>query len=257
MRKETQQHRLRLWAVLFWLLVWQFASIGLDSEILLVSPVKVVVRLAQMTRTALFWKSVFFTLSHITLGFLLAVVTGSALAGLSSRFCRIHELIAPHPPALKSGPVASRIISARPGMSPRHLSRCIAFLMVLPIIYTNVLSGIRSVDRQLLEMAQVFRLPRLRVARYIYLPQILPYFYSACSISIGLSWKAGAAAEVIGMPRGSVGERLQQAKVYLDTPDLFAWTIVIVALSLGCEKLVLALVAKCAVRLSGGPVDGI
>ncbi len=124
--------------------------------------------------------------------------------------------------------------------------------MVLPIIYTNVLGGIQSVDRQLLEMAQVFRIPRLRVARYIYLPQIMPCFYSACSVSLGLSWKAGAAAEVIGMPRGSVGERLQQAKVYLDTPDLFAWTLVIVALSLGFEKLVLALIVKCAARLSGG-----
>ncbi|MDE6364806.1 MAG: ABC transporter permease subunit, partial [Lachnospiraceae bacterium] len=141
--------------------------------------------------------------------------------------------------------------------SSRNLSILISFLMVLPIIYTNVLGGIRNVDRQLLEMAQVFRISRLRVVRYIYLPQIMPFFYSACRISLGLSWKAGAAAEVIGMPRGSIGERLQQAKIYLDTPDLFAWTIVVVALSLGCEKLVLTLIIKCAARLSGRGVDRI
>lgn len=246
MRKETQQHRLRLWAVLFWLLVWQFASIGLDSEILLVSPVKVVVRLAQMTRTALFWKSVFFTLSHITLGFLLAVVTGSALAGLSSRFCRIHELMAPLMLAVKSVPVASFIILALIWFSSRNLSILISFLMVLPIIYTNVLGGIRSVDKALLEMAEVFRISRLHVVRFIYLPQIMPFFYSACSVSLGLAWKAGVAAEVIGIPKGSIGERLQQAKVYLDTPDLFAWTFVIVLMSLAFEKLILAIVKKCA-----------
>lgn len=256
MRNRSEKRRLRLWAAAFWLIVWQLASIGLDSEILLVSPVKVVRRLVEMTGTVLFWKSVFFTLSRITLGFFLAVLTGSALAGLASCCCRIYELMAPLMLAIKSVPVASFIILALIWFSSRNLSILISFLMVLPIIYTNVLSGIRSVDRQLLEMAQVFRLSRLRVARYIYLPQILPYFYSACSISIGLSWKAGAAAEVIGMPQGSVGERLQQAKVYLDTPDLFAWTIVIVALSLGCERLVLALIAKCAAWLSGGAVDG-
>lgn len=255
--KKAEKRELCLWAVSFWLVIWQLASMWLDSEILLVSPLQVACRLWQMIGTAVFWKSVFFTLSRIASGFVLAVFAGSILAGFSSRFCRMYELMAPLMLAVKSIPVASFIILALIWFSSRNLSILISFLMVLPIIYTNVLGGIRSVDRQLLEMAQVFRLSRLRVARYIYLPQILPFFYSACSISIGLGWKAGAAAEVIGMPRGSVGERLQQAKVYLDTPDLFAWTIVIVALSLGCEKLVLALVAKCAAWLSGGSVDGI
>lgn len=255
--RQDKKPQLRLWAVLFWLIVWQLASMWLGSDILLASPVKVLVRLGQMIRTAIFWKSVFFTLSRIALGFFLAVLTGSALAGLSSRFCRIQELMAPFMLAVKSVPVASFIILALIWFSSRNLSILISFLMVLPIIYTNVLGGIRSVDRQLLEMAQVFRMSKLRVVRYIYLPQIMPFFYSACSISLGLSWKAGAAAEVIGMPRGSIGERLQQAKVYLDTPDLFAWTIVIVALSLGCEKLVLTLVIKGAARLSGRAADSI
>ena len=118
--------------------------------------------------------------------------------------------------------------------------------MLLPIIYTNVLGGIRSVDKALLEMAEVFRISRLHVVRFIYLPQIMPFFYSACSVSLGLAWKAGVAAEVIGIPKGSIGERLQQAKVYLDTPDLFAWTFVIVLMSLAFEKLILAIVKKCA-----------
>lgn len=118
--------------------------------------------------------------------------------------------------------------------------------MVLPIIYTNVLGGIRSVDRALLEMAEVFRIPRMRVVKFIYLPQIMPFFYSACSVSLGLAWKAGVAAEVIGIPKGSVGEQMQQAKVYLDTPDLFAWTLVVVVMSLAFEKIMLALVRRCA-----------
>ncbi len=147
---------------------------------------------------------------------------------------------------VKSVPVASFIILALIWFSSANLSVLISFLMVLPIIYTSVLDGIRSVDRQLLEMAQVFRIPGLRVVRYIYVPQVMPFFYPACSVALGMSWKAGAAAEVIGIPRGSIGERLQQAKVYLDTPDLFAWTLVIVAASLFFEKIVLLLVGRVA-----------
>lgn len=239
-----EKHEIRLWAVLFWLIVWQLVSMRLGSDILLVSPAKVVYRLGQLAGEAVFWKSVVFTMSRIAAGFALAVAAGSVLAAGASRYARVRELLAPAMLTVKSVPVASFIILALVWFSSRNLSVLISFLMVLPIIYTNVLGGIRSVDRQLLEMARVFRLPGLRVARYIYLPQIMPFFYSACSVSLGMSWKAGVAAEVIGIPRGSIGERLQQAKVYLDTPDLFAWTVVIVAASLMFEKLVLLLIKR-------------
>jgi NitT/TauT family transport system permease protein len=72
----------------------------------------------------------------------------------------------------------------------------------------------------------------------------MPYFYSGCEIGLGLCWKSGIAAEVIGIPKGSIGERLQQAKVYLDTPDLFAWTVVIVLLSFIFERLILTLLKQ-------------
>lgn len=241
---------IHLWAVLFWLAVWQCISAQLNNDILLVSPAKVIIRLGQLMMTALFWKSVLFTLSHIAAGFLAAVGTGCILAVAASRFQGIRALFAPIMLAIKSVPVASFIILALIWFSSKNLSVLISFLMVLPIIYTNMLSGIKSVDRQLLEMAQVFCVPKLRVARYIYLQQILPFFYSACTVSLGLSWKAGVAAEVIGIPKGSVGERLQQAKIYLDTPDLFAWTLVIVVLSLLFEKITLYIIAKITARVT-------
>lgn len=245
-----EKHEIRLWAVLFWMIVWQFVSMWLDSDILLVSPVKVVYRLGQLMLTVSFWKAVCFTLSRIASGFFLAVAAGIVLAAAASRFARVQELLAPVMLAVKSVPVASFIILALIWFSSRNLSILISFLIVLPVIYTSVLSGIRSVDRQLLEMAQVFQIPGRRVVRYIYLPQIMPFFYSACSVALGMSWKAGAAAEVIGIPKGSVGERLQQAKVYLDTPDLFAWTLVIVAASLCFEKIVLLILRKIVQQCS-------
>ena len=119
--------------------------------------------------------------------------------------------------------------------------------MVLPIIYTNVLDGIGAVDKNLLEMAEVFQVPAGRRLRYIYISQVLPFYRSGCSIALGLCWKSGIAAEVIGIPDHSIGEHLYNAKVYLDTPDLFAWTLVIVLISIAFEKLFLT-VLDAAVR---------
>lgn len=247
MKKEKE---IRLWAVVFWLAVWQLASLKLNNDILLVSPVRVFLKLGQLIPTFLFWKSILFTLSRLACGFGAAVLAGCMLAAAASGIRRIQELLNPVMLAIKSVPVASFTILALIWFSSKNLSVFISFLMVLPIIYTNMLSGIKNVDRQLLEMAQVFRIPRLRVVRCIYLPQVFPFFYSGCKVSLGLCWKAGVAAEVIGIPKGSVGERLQQAKIYLDTPELFAWTFVVVVLSLVFEKLVLFIIKKIMARMS-------
>ena len=171
------------------------------------------------------------------------------LAALSARFTVVRELLAPAMLAIKSVPVASFIILALILFSSKNLAALISFLMVLPVLYTNVLTGIQSADPQLMEMAQVFRLSPARRVRYLYLPQVMPYFRSGCTVALGLCWKAGIAAEVIGIPKGSIGEHLQQAKVYLDIPDLFAWTLVIVLASLAFEKLVLAALNAAAKRL--------
>jgi len=139
----------------------------------------------------------------------------------------------------------------RIGVPPRDLSLLTAFLMVFPPVYLNLLEGMTQTDPKLLEMAQVFRVPLLRRIKGIYVPQTLPYFRSACSLALGLCWKAGVAAEVIGLPTGSLGERLYTAKIYLETPDLFAWTATIVAVSVLFEKGFLWLVTLAEQRSRG------
>lgn len=121
--------------------------------------------------------------------------------------------------------------------------------MVFPPVYLSTLEGIRRTDRQLLEMARVYRVPLSRRLAGIYVPQVLPYFRSAVSAALGLCWKAGTAAEVIGLSGGTIGERLYTAKVYFQTPDLFAWTVVIVLISALFEKLFLFAVDRLAERV--------
>lgn len=244
MSPEKSRGTVRFWAVLVWLAVWQLGAMAIDQKIILVSPVDVLARLVELLPTLGFWQTIAYSLVRITLGFLLGVAAGTVFAALSARFRRVEEFLAPALLAIRSIPVASFIILALILFSSRNLAVLISFLIVLPIVYSNVLSGIRAADRDLLEMAQVFRIPAARRLRYVYLPQVMPYFQSACGSALGLSWKSGIAAEVIGMPDGSIGEQLQQAKIYLDTPDLFCWTLVIVLVSLAFEKAFLALLGS-------------
>lgn len=241
MSPEKSRGTVRFWAVLVWLAVWQLGAMAIDQKIILVSPLEVLARLVELLPMLGFWQTIAYSLVRITLGFLLGVAAGTVFAALSARFRRVEEFLAPALLAIRSIPVASFIILALILFSSRNLAVLISFLIVLPIVYSNVLSGIRAADRDLLEMAQVFRIPAARRLRYVYLPQVMPYFQSACGSALGLSWKSGIAAEVIGMPDGSIGEQLQQAKIYLDTPDLFCWTLVIVLVSLAFEKAFLAI----------------
>ena len=140
---------------------------------------------------------------------------------------------------VKATPVASFIILALVWVSGSSLSVLISFLMVLPVLYGAVRTGIGSADRGLLEMAQVFRLPLGRRLRAVWLPAVLPAFRQGCSVALGICWKSGVAAEVIGLCSGTIGERLYTAKVYFQTADLLAWTAVIVLLSVLFEGLFL------------------
>ena len=227
---------MRMLAAIFWIGIWQIASMWLGQEILLASPASVIRKLGELAVTADFWKSILFSFERLVLGFLLALILGGIFAVLSSLFRALIILLEPLVTVIKSTPVASFIILCLIWIPSRNLSVFISFLMVLPVVYTNLLEGIERTDRKLLEMAEVFGVGPARRICYIYLSQILPYLLTACRLALGLCWKAGVAAEVIGVPTGSIGEKLYHAKIYLNTPDLFAWTIVIIVISFLFEK---------------------
>lgn len=236
-----KKKRIPLWAVIFWLLVWEIAALWVAEPILLVTPFSALRRLFQLIAEAAFWKSILFSVGHILLGFALSAVLGVVLAALAYRFHRVRELLSPLAAAVKAIPVASFVILVLLWVSSRNLSIVISLLIGFPVIYSNTLTGLDSTDPKLIEMARVFRIPFFTQLRAIYLYQVMPFLRSGLSIAIGLCWKSGVAAEVIGIPSGSIGEKLYKAKVYLETPDLFCWTLVIVLLSIGCEKLLLLL----------------
>ena len=208
---------------------------------LVATPVAVARKLIALLFTSGFWLRVWFSFARIAAGFFAALILGSLLAVAAGRFAPLEVLFWPYVTVIKATPVASFIILCLIWMGSANLSAAISFLMVLPIIYSNMLQGIRSTDPQLLEMAEIFRVGWGRRLLFVYLPQLKPYLISACSVALGMTWKSGIAAEVIGIPRGSIGETLYEAKVYLNAQDLFAWTAVIILVSVVFEKVFMAL----------------
>lgn len=238
--------------VLFWLLVWQVASLAVGQVLFLPSPLQVAQALAGLVITPVFWAAAGASLVRIALGFALGFAAGVLLAGLSAAAGFIRLLLKPLLLLVRATPVASFIILALVWVSSRNLSVFISFLMVLPAIYNATLNGIAQADPKLLEMARVFRVGRMRRLRAVYLPALLPSLLSGSELALGLCWKSGIAAEVIGLPDGTIGERLYQAKLFLMTPELFAWTVVIIFLSWGFGRVVLLLLRGGARRLERG-----
>jgi NitT/TauT family transport system permease protein len=234
-----------------WIAVWAVLALVVANDIVLATPWAVLAALFAKLTEAGFYLIVLHSLGKVVLGFLLGTVAAVALGIAGARFRLIRELFAPVMLVVKSVPVASFIILALIWIRPPNLSIFVGFLIVLPIIYAGVAEGISSTDRRLLQMGQVFQLSHSRVLRYIYVPQVLPFFTGASSVALGLCWKAGIAAEIISLPYYSIGEQLYTAKLYLDIPDVFAWTFVVIGLSLAFERFFMALLGIAVRRLEG------
>ncbi len=241
--KRNLKHRLyKLLAVGFWLAVWSIVSRIIDNEILLAAPGQVLKTIAELGKTPDFWLTIGNSSLHIILGFLLAVAAGTVLAVLSYWIGVFRELISPVIKVIKSTPVASFIILAIFWFDSRNLSTLISFLMVLPVVFLNIFQGLKAADEKLLQLAAVFRLSLWRKIRAIYLPAVLPYMMAAISIGLGFGFKSGIAAEVIGIPARSIGRKLYEAKLYLMTKEMLAWSAVIILISVLFEKAVLLII---------------
>ena len=228
--------------ILAWIVVWHIGARIVDNSILLVTPAQVMGELFFMLADPGFYRTVGFSLLRIGGGFLIGFVAAVSLAALGSRYGILEEVFSPVMTLLKAVPVASFVVLLLIWWGSSFLAVAICFIVVLPNIYINTLEGLKNTDRQLLEMAQVFRLPAKSRFFYIYRPAIAPFLYSSMKISLGMCWKSGVAAEVIGTPDHSIGEGLYLSKIYLNTAGVLAWTAVIILLSVLFEKLILWLV---------------
>lgn len=223
---------------LLYLGAWQLLSMARGNEFLLPSPVSTLKSLWVLMGSVSFYASVGLSLARVLGGFLLGAACGTLL-GLITGFSKLAgELLNPLKSLLKATPVASFIILVLLWLNRSAAPLFATFVMVTPLIWASVDAGVRSTDKNLLEMARLFRVPRGKTLSRIYAPSILPQYLAACTTSLGFAWKAGVAAEVIAQPALSIGRGLYESKIYIETPELFAWTLVVILLSMAFEKLV-------------------
>ena len=207
--KNIHPRARRALAAAFWLLLWQLASMSVGQPILLASPLATLARLAELAVTGAFWRAALFTMAHILGGFALASAAGILLAALAGRFSAAADLLAPLLSAMRSVPVASFVIAALIWVPSRRLSVLICFVIVLPVVYSGALDGLRQIDPKLTEMARVFRMPRLNRLRCIELPAALPSLRSA--LSVELTGKAETESQIkqtnFRRPKEGMGEQ--------------------------------------------------
>lgn len=243
-KTNTNSSKKNLLIVVLWIAIWQVLSSIIKQEVLLPSPIHVLFSLLQLVKETSYYRDIFNSLYHVLYGYFLALIFSCFLSLLSARNQGIKSIVSPLFTFIKSTPVASFILLAFLLFGSQGLSSFICFLMSLPIMYTNLLEGLTSIPKTMLDAAKVYNMSSKDQFRYIYLPNAIPFFLSGCSVSLGLAWKSGIAAEVIGIARYSLGERLYNAKLFLDTSQLFAVTITIILLSWLSEKVILFFMHK-------------
>ncbi len=229
-----------------WLVLWQLVSLLIHNPILMAGPVETLFALKGLVGTTEFIESVVFSFLRIVGGFLAGSAAGIVLAYCADRKPLVKEILAPFITVLKAVPVASFIILALIWFGAGRLSFVISFVVVVPILYLNTLQGLESLDPQLMEMAEVYHMPAGSVLRYIAFPGVYPFLKSGFALALGMSWKSGVAAELIGQYKLSIGNQLYMDKITLDTAGIFAWTLVILLISWAFEKLFMLLFSQIA-----------
>ncbi len=238
----TKQLLKKAGIILFWLVVWEGCAFFVDNNIVLVGPIEVVKALFGNLFKTEFIGSVAGSLLRISMGFSAAFLAGMLFGAISVKFAIFKDFAAPLVSVSKSVPVASFVVLLLLIVGAKNLSFYICFLIVFPNIYISTIQGLESADKRMLEMADAFEFGLIKKIRYIYRDSLYPFIRSSLKVSLGMAWKSGVAAEVIGLPQNSIGERIYTSKIYLDTADLFAWTIIVILLSFLTEKIVIKLV---------------
>jgi NitT/TauT family transport system permease protein len=235
--------------LIFWLMIWQAASMAVSNDLLLPSPIYTAKRMIELATASEFYLFTALSLLRIFAGIIAAIALSLPISAICSKFKVADRVFAPAVILMKSTPVVSFILIAIFLVDRALIPTIITFMMVFPVLYENLREGIRCTSRELIEMSRVFGISWVLRIKRIYLPAIKPFFYSAIYTSVGLAVKAGVAAEVIAYIPLSIGKELSDAKSYMEPADIFAWTAVIIVLSLVIEKLLRFVVSKCERRV--------
>lgn len=223
---------------LFWLAIWQAAAWLTASKLLLPGPADALLALGGLIRTKKFYMDIGWTAARCIIAMALSFAAGIPAAALSYKSDTARSILSLPVGFFKAVPVMAIIIYVILLAQSDWVAVIVCFFMCFPIVYTNILEGLDAMPSEYLEVGNVYGLSRLERAKYIYAPGLLPQMKAAIGLTAGLSWKAVVAAEVLSIPKYSLGYEMINAKYYLETANLFAYIFVIVVMSMAFEKVI-------------------
>ncbi len=253
LRKKDEKKEYPLWLkillpVVFWLALWCIASLLINKELLLPTPLETLKRFFELAVTWDFWETALLSLLRIILGIIWGSLLGIFMAWLTFKANLADCIFSPVIRIIRATPVASFIILVLLWVNTGTVPTVISGLMVMPVMWQNVRAGIENTDPLLIEMTKVYGFGKWKAFRYLYVPSVYPYLISGLCTSIGFGWKSGVAAEIICLPKAAIGTQIYYSKIYLETPSLFAWTAVVIILSIALEQTIKRTIGKGGVK---------
>lgn len=222
------------------LLLWGIIARLVDNPVKIPSPLETLRALKIIVTDDVFYIQILTSTKRFLTGFSISLLLGVVLGMLSGFFTPIYYLLKPIVLTQRAVPTMGVILLALIWFNREVAPILVCVLVIFPIIYSAVVSGIRQIDKQLLEMATIYELSGKRKLRHLYLPSIKSSLLSVASAAIGLNIKINIAAEVLSQPRYAIGTGFQMEKVALNTAGVFAWSIVAILLAGFFEWLIVA-----------------
>ena len=233
---QLQNNLKKIFIIVFWLLVWQIAAVIIDQSLYLPSVPSAFKHVFIIIQDESFLRNIAITFYRVLMGLLVSSLLAVIIAILSSRSELIEQIFSPFLSTIKSVPTMSIIILALVWFKSGNVPIFVCVLICFPMLYTNTLTGIKNIDKKLLEFCDIHQISYKKKLADVIIPSVMPYFRSAFFVAIGFGWKSTIAAEVLSAPKFSMGYQLYLTKLYLDIPELFAWTIIIISFTIIIEK---------------------
>ena len=207
--------------LIFWASLWSIGARFIDNDIILPGPGMIAKEILRLLGEGSYWSSFFSSLGKIGLG--------------------LRLILDPFMALIKTSPVAALTILLLVWISSAKLPIVLIILVLLPPVYSDLLNGLEQIDRDILEMVQVFKPARREVFTYIHLPQLKKSLRDNLGYSLGFAWKAGISGEILAQAHNSLGNNIYKAKIYLNIGELFAHIIIVVLVSSALEAIILGL----------------
>ncbi|MDW7668570.1 MAG: ABC transporter permease subunit [Bacillota bacterium] len=228
----------RIVGIVLWLFLWQIVYWIINKDIYFPSPFSVAISIVSLIRNPDFYIVVWSTTFRVFISFLVSALLGVSLGYICGINKKAYDLFEPMIIFIRTTPIISIIIIAIIWFSSSNVPIFTGFLMCFPIIWANMVEGIRNTDKKLLEMCKLYNVGKMEIFKKVYIKASIPYLSAGFSSALGIGWKVVAAAEALSLPKYGIGTNLFNSKIYLQVPELLAWTVIIILISYMFEILV-------------------